>query len=212
LRQHIALDMRRECVTAYRRLLAEAPGNTALLWSLGKAQVAVGDDLRFRSDWDGAAEAYAKAAETYRHYDETRPQDHAQTAQWIAICELSLGRVDFERGRFAEAEAHYTAAFEACPLVAETNEDGTPTVFDTFGGNYLGGLNMIGLALGQSTRPDALEQSLAFFERVLERHPDRFGALYNNAALSARDLGARIARDAEGEDRAARMAEAMALW
>src|SRR5690606_28898461 len=60
--------------------------------------------------------------------------------------------------------------------------------------------------------PDALEQSLAFFERVLERHPDRFGALYNNAALSARDLGARIARDAEGEDRAARMAEAMALW
>lgn len=215
------MDMRAECVAAYKRLLRSAPGTTALRWYLGRAQVALGDDLRTKTRWDDAEKAYSDALATFEAYDEARPGDHAGTAQWIAICQLSLGRVAFEQGRMDDAKERYFAAFDATPLVAETDENGVPRVYDSFGGNYLGGLSLIGQNLAEQTDRDALRRSLEFFEAIIQKHPGRFGTIYNNAALSARDLGVQVARSgapraeeaaADESERRARLEEAMALW
>jgi Tfp pilus assembly protein PilF len=218
------MDMRSECVAAYKRLAKEAPGSTALQWYLGRAQVALGDDLRGKTQWDKAAAAYEAARSTFAAYDKARPGDRIGTGQWLAICELSLGRIAFERGDFEQSRRHYFAAFDASPAVAERDAQGMPKVYDSFGGNYLGGLSLIGQALAEQTDAGALRRSLEFFEAILAKHPERFGTIYNNAGLSARDLGVHIASSGEaagnsaneastGEAvRRAALTEAMQLW
>jgi tetratricopeptide (TPR) repeat protein len=212
-------DKHLDCVAAYRRLLKESPGNGAILWYLGKAQVALGDQLRQNSDWEGAESRYQQALTSYQEYDVKRPADRANTSQWLAICHLNLGRVAYERGDLERAASEYEAAWKASPLVAEYDEDGFPRLYITGGGNYLGGLAQIGMTLSNAVDESALRQTLAFFETVIERHPDRFGAIYNNAALAARDLGAKLEREAReaqqggtGADAEALTAEAMQLY
>ncbi|MBK8978910.1 MAG: hypothetical protein IPM29_23670 [Planctomycetes bacterium] len=209
---YFAMDRRAACVQAYRNLLKDLPGSTAVQWYLGRAQVALGDDLRGKSQWEPAARAYADALASYTDYDAKRPGDHAGTSQWIAICQLSLGRVAFESGDLDAAREHYFAAYDACPPVADTDENGTPRVYDSFGGNYVGGLARIGQTLAEGSGADALPKALTFFEAVLARHPDRFSSIYNNAALAARDLGVRIWEHARNGEAGATPEQAMALW
>ena len=212
-------DAYAECVAAYRRFVDAKPGNTALLWYLGKAQVAHADKLRADSDWDAAARVYHQALASYQAYDDKRPSEHANTGQWLAICHLSLGRIAYEQGDLDEAIAQHEKAYEASKLVAEYDANGYPRVIIAGGGNYLGGLALIGSALSAAPEADALERTLAFFESILERHPGRFGSIYNNAALAARDLGTAIERAGreakQGGDEAtaeAKTAQAMELY
>jgi hypothetical protein len=208
------MDMRAECVATYKRLLREAPGATVTQWYLGRAQLAFGDDLRAKTRWEDSKTAYQQALATYENYDEARPRDHALTSHSIAVCKLSLARIAVEQGQLDAARDLYFAAYDANPNVAEY-ADGLPKIYDSFGGNYLGGLALIGSALAEQTDAGALRRSLDFFESILARHPGRFGAIYNNAALSARDLGSQVATEADGQEAQARragLAEAMALW
>lgn len=208
------MDMRSECVATYKRLLREAPGSTVIQWYLGRAQLALGDDHRAKTRWEDAKSAYQQALATYESYGEARPRDHALTTHSIAVCDLSLARIAVEQGQLDAARDLYFAAYDANPNVAEY-ADGMPKIYDSFGGNYLGGLALIGSALAEQTDAGALRRSLEFFESILARHPGRFGAIYNNAALSARDLGSQVASGAEELDDAARranLAEAMGLW
>jgi len=208
------MEMRAECVATYKRLLREMPGATVIQWYLGRAQLALGDDHRAKTRWEDAKTAYGQALATYEDYDAARPRDHALTSHSVAVCKLSLARIAVEQGKLDEARELFFAAYDANPNVAEY-ADGLPKIYDSFGGNYLGGLALIGSALAEQTDAGALRRSLDFFESILVKHPGRFGAIYNNAALSARDLGSQVATEADDLEEAARRAglsEAMALW
>ncbi|MCC6784746.1 MAG: hypothetical protein IT457_18005 [Planctomycetes bacterium] len=217
------MDGHGECIAAYKRMLDESPSSAPLVFYMGRAQVGLADKLRRDGRFDEASRAYADALATWQRYDGMRPGDHALSTHWLAICELSIARLEFEQGRLDRAEAGYAAAFATDARVAEFDESGSPRIFDSFGGNYLGGLSMIGMRLTNGSGDTALEDALAFWQRVIERHPGRFGSVYNNAALTARDLGVKVV----GEDdaytgpaglaasegaRRERLTRAMALW
>lgn len=212
-----------ECVAAYRRLLDETKDSGPLTFYLGRAQVGRADELRRTGRFEDARRAYSEAVLTWLHYDGMRPGDHALAAHWTAICQLSIARVALEEGDLLRAENEYLAAFQTDPRVAEYDAQGAPSIYDSFGGNYLGGLSMLGRRLSEGASGATLDDALAFWKRVIERHPMRFGAVYNNAALTARDLGTKIAgqddanvgpaglQASEGERRA-RLERAFALW
>ncbi len=209
-----------DCVTVYERLLKEQPSSTATLWYLGRAQVALADKQRKDASFEAALGSYREALATYEKYDRMRPDHHDGTAQWLAICNLSIGRIQLDSGDLDAAKRSFWAAYDATPLVAEYRADGYPRVYDSFGGNYLGGLSLIGQRISDGSGVDSLRDSLQFFEEVLAKHPDRFGAFYNNAALSARDLGVAVWNDAKRAAEAsastaeqqAGSSEAMQLW
>jgi tetratricopeptide (TPR) repeat protein len=213
---HERLDRRAECVAAYKRLLRSQPDNAILLWYLGRAQVAHADALRAKSQWDAAGSAYAQASETYGRYQVLAPQHGDAVNQWLAICWLSRGRMAIERGDLEQARAAYDQAFAADARVAEQDQNGRPLITDDFGHFYAGGLDLIGRAITDASTPKALADGLAHYERIIGRHPGRFGFVYNNAALCARDLGVAIERAArEEQDQAkaqAQLKEALALW
>jgi tetratricopeptide (TPR) repeat protein len=213
----------RECVAAYKQMLKESTSSAPLQFYLGRAQVALADKQRTDGRAAEALISYQEALDTWTAYHQARPQDAALSTHWMAICELSLARVALDSGDTKTAEQHYYAAFDVDSRVAQFDENGYPLIRDSFGGNYLGGLSMLGQRLSNAGSDDALETSLAFWRRVLERHPDAFGAAYNNAALTARDLGVKIAgeNDAAGGpqaveaavgDRKQRLERAMELW
>ena len=83
-------------------------------------------------------------------YGEARPREHALTTHSIAVCDLSLARIAVEQGQLDAARDLYFAAYVANPNVAEY-ADGLPKIYDSFGGNYLGGLALIGSALAEQT-------------------------------------------------------------
>ncbi|MCA8944488.1 MAG: hypothetical protein KDB80_18145 [Planctomycetes bacterium] len=204
----------RGLVGAYRRLLKTHGEDATLLWYLGRAQAAAADDRRRTSNFEAATKLYEDALETFSACASKRPAFADSCAQWRAICELSLGRVAFDAGRNDEALSRYEHAFDIHPSIA-AYDDGRPRMWDGLQKHYLGNLCM----LGQRTiaGEDGLERGLAFYERILERHPDEFGVIYNNAALCARDLGAKIAEVADTdrgseEARRAAIGKAMALW
>ena len=63
--------------------------------------------------------------------------------------------------------------------------DGQPQLVDSFGNHYTGAAFAIHVALTQAPE-QALQRTLTFNEQVFEKHPDRWGFVYNNAALAAR--------------------------
>ncbi|MFO1053033.1 MAG: hypothetical protein U1F36_12535 [Planctomycetota bacterium] len=208
-----------ECVGAYKRMTGEAAGNATLRFYLGRAQVALGDRLRREGDTAGAIRNYSEALDSWARYDAARPADHDLSTQWVAICELSVARCALESGDTKVAEEHYLKALAADARVAQFDEEKQPRIVDSFGGNYLGGLAMIGARLSNAEGDHALRDTLDFWQRVITRHPDAFGIAYNNAALAARDLGVKIAgpdaddpATAGDAERQARLAEAMKLW
>ena len=76
-------------MAAYKRLLDEQPGNSLLLWHMGRAQVALADDLREKSNYEQALGAYGDAAETFLRYHARNPRYADNTNHWLAICNLS---------------------------------------------------------------------------------------------------------------------------
>ncbi len=211
------LDRRAECVAAYKRLIARGARFPVLHWYLGRAQVSLGDSYRTGSRWADATAAYVNAAETYREYLAVMPMHRENTSHWIAVCHLSAGRVLIHTNKLEAARAHYEKAYAAYPKVADLDEQGAPMVRDDLGDFYLNGLYQIGRALTVSSTPAALEKSLDHYEWAIAKHPDKYGSIYNNAGLSARDLGVAIEQSAKepgltNSERERRTKKAMELW
>ena len=214
---HAGMERRLECVAAYKRLLAAQPGSTLLLWHMARAQFGLADDHRAKGRPEPALAAYSDAAETFTRYRGMRPEHSGATDHWLAICNISRSKLALDTGDLEAAKAHNLAAWENTPRVAETDENGYPYILDSFNVHYLGLIDLIGRAVIAGSNMQALERGLAYYETIIERHPDQFGFAYNNAALAARDLGAavdgRAERSADSEEeRAAKKAEALALW
>jgi hypothetical protein len=199
----IQMGQQEAMVGAYSGFVRENPSVPLLHWFAGRSLYARADQLRSLGNFQGAITAYGKAQSAYGEYAAMEP-GHADSAkQWIALCELSISRTSIELGDYAGAQQHLFAAEEASPL-AVAYEDGRPQLADSFGSHYTGVVYALNRALAESG-VDGVEKALAFNEAVLQRHPDRWGFLYNNAALPARDLGVRFAE-------AGKQKEAMELW
>ncbi len=220
-----SMDRQTECVGAYRDMMVSLEGHTTIQWFLGRAQIARADDLRGQGEFEAAQRYYEDALASYSSFKAKKPEvpgsDH-----WLAICELSLGAVSFEMADYEASAAHYDAAFAFSPQVIETDENGFLRIFDSFGGNYVTGIDRIAQAYdGQGGIPGK-SKALAFYDVYLERHGKAplFGPLFNNAGFIARDLGSAIAGEGtlgqplEGAaamsdaERAKAKAEAMRIW
>ncbi|MCA8976611.1 MAG: hypothetical protein KDC98_17960 [Planctomycetes bacterium] len=196
-------DQRSALVGAYRRFVRENPSTPLLRWHQGRALALRADELRQQGDFQGAIASYEKALASFGEYGSMMPAHAANTDQWLALCELSIARTAVEIGDYEGARQHLFAADEASPL-AVTYDDGMPRLADSFGSHYTAVIVAISSALVDSG-DRALARTLEFNEAVLARHPDRWGFLYNNAALAARDLG--VQYDGKGD-----RGKAMELW
>ncbi|MHC5065805.1 MAG: tetratricopeptide repeat protein [Planctomycetota bacterium] len=220
-----SMDRQIECVGAYRDLMIQLEGNTTIQWFLGRAQIARADDARGQGEFEVAQGYYEDARQSYGSFRAKRPEIPG-TEHWLAICELSLGAVRFEMADYEGAAKHYDAAFAFTPQVIETDENGFLRIFDSFGGNYVSGIDKIAQAYdGQGGIPGK-SKALAFYDRYLELHGKAplFGPLFNNAGFIARDLGSAIAGEGTlgqpleaaasmtEEERAKAKAEAMRIW
>ena len=195
--QHDAL------VGAYARFVREQPGVPIWRWHQGRAVVLRGDRLRRDGNFQGAVQSYGKAADTFGEYAAMVPAHAATAGQWCAICELSLAATLLEVGDLDGAADHLFAADAASPLTTRY-ADGRPELYDAWQRHFTDVAFAIHVQLAESGT-DALSRTLAFAERLLQRHPDRWGFAYNNAALAARDLG--VQRAGAGDE-----AAAMDLW
>ncbi|MCA8949447.1 MAG: hypothetical protein KDE27_08080, partial [Planctomycetes bacterium] len=198
------LGQREALVGSYRRLAESRPDAPVLRWHYGRALYLRADDRRGQGDFQGAIAGYDNSKAAFGEYAATSPSFADNANQWIALCELAAARCDVEIGDLAGAQRRLFAADAASPAASAYDEAGIPQLVDTFGGHYQGAIAAISAACAERGE-DALEATLAFNEAVLERHPDRFGFVYNNAALAARDLG--VKRQNAGDD-----AAAVALW
>ncbi len=201
------------CVGAYRRMLRRHGDNPILVWYMGRAQVAAADNLRAKSNVDGATEQYEAALTSFSTSRQLRPAIAASCDAWSAICEMSLGRMAYEAGDLEAASNHYDNAYHNTPRIAEYDAAGRPALYDGMSKHYLGNIQLLGAALLESD--DGHAAALRYYDRLVERHPGQYSFLYNNAALTARDLGEKIAAPDEGvsaDERALRLEEAMALW
>jgi len=195
--QHDAL------VGAYRRFVREKPDAPVLRWFEGRAIYTRADRLRGEGNFQGAIAIYQKSRDVFGEYLAVMPNHRESAQQWQALCDLAMARCAADTGDLEGAADHMFRAAETSP--ATTNYvDGRPQLVDSYGNHYTGAAFAIHVALTQSPE-DALQRTLAFNEKVFEKHPDRWGFLYNNAALAARDLGVQVAND--GDDKAA-----MELW
>jgi tetratricopeptide (TPR) repeat protein len=201
-------DRHRECVGAYKRQLERHPDSAPLRWHMGRAQVALGDAEREQGRHQQADRAYADAAATFAEYRELRPEHAANTDHWRAICDLARGKLALDAGDVEAAAAQCAAAWSDTPRVAEQDADGLPIIADSFGVGYLNLVDGIARRLVERSDRASMTAALAFYDAVIARHPDRFGFLYNNAALTARDLGVAVQKSGD----AAAAEEAMALW
>jgi tetratricopeptide (TPR) repeat protein len=187
----------------YSRLVRENPSTPVLRWHQGRAVYFHGDKLRREGNFQGALAAYGKADGIFGEYVAMVPAHREAGNQWRASCSLSMARTACDMGDLATAERHLLQSIDSSPVTTQY-EDGKPLLVDSFGNHFAGAAFAIHKALTE-TGDDALSRTLAFNDRVLQRCPDQWGFLYNNAALAARDLGVRKAQ--AGED-----AAAMELW
>lgn len=205
------------CVAAYRRLVESSPGTPVLRWFQGIAEYALADSLRAKGSLPAAEKAYAAAARSFAAYEQAVPAHAANADHWRALCAISQGRIALEAGDLQKAERAFEQAWRATPRVLDTDERGVPVIVDSFGDYYAKGLALIGEAINRESTREALERSLRFFEGLIARHPSRLGFVYNNAALSARDLGVAVAASARDprvseDERRRRTERAMRLW
>ncbi|MBX3461728.1 MAG: hypothetical protein KF830_01040 [Planctomycetes bacterium] len=193
-----ANDQHGALVGAYARLVREQPGVPILRWHQGRALSLRADRLRREGNFQAAAAAYGLAREQFAEYLAMVPA-HADAAnQWLALCELSTAASVLELGDLDGAAMHLLAADAAAPATA-AYVDGRPQLYDAFGMHFTKLAFAIHLRLVDSG-DGALARTLEFNERLLQRHPDRWGFVSNNAALAARDLGIQRAQhgDAAG--------------
>lgn len=189
LNRMIELGQQEALAGAYTSFLREQPGVPLLRWYLGRSQFARADQLRAIGNFQGAIAGYQKANGSFGEYAAMVPAHRDDAHQWLALCELSMARTAVDLGDLDGARRHLFAADEASPR-AVAYDAGRPALVDSFGSHYTGVVFALNRALAESG-VDGVAAALAFNEAVLARHPDRWGFVYNNAALPARDLGVR---------------------
>jgi tetratricopeptide (TPR) repeat protein len=195
--QHDAL------VGAYRRFVRAQPDAPVLRWFEGRAIYRRADQLRTQGNFQGAIAIYQKSRDVFGEYIAVMPNHRTSSAQWQALCDLSIARCAADSGDLEKATEVMFRAAETAPATT-TYVDGNPQLVDAFGNHFTGVAFAIHVALTQAPE-NALQRTLAFNEQVVQKYPDRWGFLYNNAALAARDLGVQVQND--GDDKAA-----MELW
>lgn len=199
----------------YAQLVREQPGIPVLLWFQGFAQRSHANQLRSQGNFQGAVDTYRKAIGSYGQYAAMAGGKDDATQREVGLAELGIARTLVDLADLDGAQRHLFAAGDASASL--TDYDGlSPAVADELGTHYAGVVFAIHRALAESGA-DSLQRTLAFNEAVIQRHPRKWGFVYNNAALPARDLGVQIVRDRGGEDRpeAQRqqaLAEANELW
>jgi len=190
-------------VGAYRRFVREKSDAPIMRWFLGRAVYSRADRLRGEGNFQGAIAIYGKSRKVFDEYLALMPNHRDATNQWRALCDMSMARCAAESGDLKTAEQYLFAAADVSPKATEY-VDGAPSLKDTYGNHFTGAAFAIHLALTQVPE-EPLQRTLAFNEAVFQRYPDRWGFLYNNAALAARDLGVMVQKN--GDDKAA-----MELW
>ena len=173
---------------AYARLVRERPTTTILRWHLGRALFERAERLRTDGNFAGALAAYEKADATFAEYAAMVPAHADGAAQWRASCRLAMSRAAIDAGDLRGAEQHLLAAADAGADASATR-------------HFTAAAFALHVALAESGA-DALARTLAFNEELLRRFPGRWGFLYNNAALAARDLG--VQKSKAGDAAAAR--------
>ncbi len=190
-------------VGAYSQLVRERPTATLLRFQQGRALFTRADALRHEGNFPAAAAGYAKADAVFAEYVALEPAHDDVPNRWRALCNLSIVRCTIDMGDLARAQQCLLAAGEVSPL-ATVYVDGAPQLADSFGSHFTAAAFALHVALAESG-DDALAKVLAFNEALLQRWPDRWGFVYNNAALAARDLG--VQRSKAGD-----LAAAKELW
>ena len=209
-------DEHAQYVATYRAWLRDDGPNTTVLYSLGIAESALGDKHRKAGNRDGAQRAYLSSIKSFEKCLEARPEWKDNCNHWLAIEHVAIARMNQEAGEYGIAKEHLKRAFRRTPRVLETDTNGVPVILDGFQKGYIGTLAALGDALQSGGEASALRESLDLWEEFIELHgAKRLVWIYNNAALSARDLGTAIERrgqrgtDAEREKTAK---DAMALY
>ncbi|MEO6596688.1 MAG: hypothetical protein ABIP94_18230, partial [Planctomycetota bacterium] len=187
-------------VGSYSRMVRESPDVPLLRWHQGQAVYYRGDKQRNDGNFQGALATYAKARTIFAEYGSLMPIHADATNQWLALCEMSMARTALLSGDAKSAQSHLFAAGDLSSAATEY-VDGAPRLVDSLGGHFTGALAAINATLAQSA-DDALAKTLAFNEAALQRYPDRWGFVYNNAALAARDLG--VQKSKQGFEAAAK--------
>ena len=183
-------------VGAYSRFVRENPSTPLLRWHQGRALYARADKLRQDGSFQAAAAMFAKAEAAFGEYLAMVPLHAGDTNQWRALCQLQHAQVAVDMGDLITAQAELLRAAETSPAVVE-HVNGDPQLFSVTA-------FAIHRALADGST-DALQSTLAWNEQLLQRFPNRFGWVYNNAALAARDLG--VQKASAGDQPAAK-----ALW
>lgn len=193
----------RALLGSYSLLVRANPGVTALRWHQGRALYRCADLAREQGDFAAAKNGYAKSDAVFAEYGAMAPQNRDGANQWRALCDLASAKVSLTMGDPVSAGTELLRAADRSAATT-TYQNGAPVLHDSFGEHFTGVLFAIHRTLNE-TADDALAATLAWNERVLQRFPDRFGFVYNNAALAARDLGTRKANDGD-------VAAAKQLW
>jgi hypothetical protein len=183
-------------VGAYSRFVRENPSTPILRWHQGRAIYARADKLRQGGNFQPAAAMFGRAEAAFGEYLAMVPAHATATNQWRALCNLQHAQVAIDMGDLVTAQSELLRAATTCPTVVD-NVAGDPQLFAKLA-------FAIHRALADGG-DNALTQTLAWNEQLLQRFPDKFGFVYNNAALAARDLGV---QKADAGDPAA----AKALW
>ena len=184
-------------VGGYRRFVREKPDAPILRWFQGRAIYARANRLRREGNFQGSIAIYQKSRDVFSQYLATAAQYRDAINQWQALCDLSMARCAADNGDLDSAQNYLLAAGSTSPKTTQY-VDGKPQLVDTYGNHFTGAAFAIHRALTQAP-DDALERTLAFNELVVMTYPDRWGFLYNNAGLAARDLGVMAAEKGEAD-------------
>lgn len=192
----------------YRQQLRDRGLRAGMLYSLGICEHQLADQARGQGDRTAARRDYGRAYETFGRCRTARPEWRDSCAHWQAVAQISLARMAQEDGNVTAGKAHLKKAFAATPKVLDNNEGGRPEVVDTFGAFYAGTLNHLVDALQATRDIPSFRAGLDLMEEFIALHPRAFSWLYNNAGLTARDLGVMI--EAQGKREGGAKAEAAA--
>lgn len=211
-----ALGLYEEAAGILRGLIAEAPENSAALWYLGRARLALAEELRRDEEPERALQAYQEALPLWKEAARREPSFGPASARAAAMALVGEASLRIDRKEPERAEALLVQAFEHWPEVYGEA--------DAFGATYATAMSRIGAALLAeedgaagaedripAARAAALRRAAQFFERLIARHPDRseeLGYWCNNLGLALRDLGCALAGSAGGPA----AAEARECW
>ncbi|MHC4515196.1 MAG: hypothetical protein ACYS5W_16030, partial [Planctomycetota bacterium] len=197
---HNRMERQEVCAAVYRRLIKEHGRSVGLLHGVALSQSNLADKYRKDRKYPEATKAYQAAAEACDEILATGgPETKQYYTDWQAIIHLSLSSLNLEVGDIEAAKREAFLAYDTTPRALEVDASGYPLLRGYGDTPYLLCIENVGRALVSSRDPAFLRAGLKYWEEVIARHPDKFGWMYNNAGLCARDLGSSLANP-RGQD------------